>query len=250
MGNLPAKRAAPDPERSRRAAQDVLDRLRELILTLKLEPGAVLARAELARRFGVSQTPVRDALAKLSEEGLVEVFPQHATVVRTIDLAAAREENFLRRAIEMEIAHTLALSPDPTMLRALHDCLERQREFAAREERDAFVAADDEFHRIMYMAAGVPGLLTIVRRNSGQLARLRRALGAQRRKARKVIEEHRAILEAIEARQPDVARAMARKHLSDSLARIEKLSAHLHKYMRAPDGRGSGLRAPEARGRD
>jgi GntR family transcriptional regulator, rspAB operon transcriptional repressor len=241
MEKLPAKRTVPAVERGRLAAQDVLDRLRELILTLKLEPGAVLARAELARRFGVSQTPVRDALAKLSEEGLVEVFPQHATVVRTIDLAAAREENFLRRAIEMEIAHTLALSPDPAMLLALHDCLERQREYAAREERDAFVAADDEFHRIMYLAAGVPGLLAIVRRNSGQLARLRRALGAQRRKARKVIEEHRAILDAIEARQPDVARAMARKHLSDSLARIEKLSAHLHKYMRAPEGRKPGL---------
>lgn len=241
MGRSLAKRPAPDSERGRLAAQDVLDRLREMILTLKLEPGAVLARAELARRFGVSQTPVRDALAKLSEEGLVEVFPQHATVVRTIDLAAAREENFLRRAIEMEIAHTLALAPDPSMLRDLHDCLERQRAHAARGEREAFVAADDEFHRIMYMAAGVPGLLEIIRRNSGQLARLRRALGAQRRKARKVIDEHRAILDAIEARQPDVARAMARKHLSDSLARIEKLSAHLHQYMRAPEGAGQGL---------
>ncbi|MCM0021048.1 MAG: GntR family transcriptional regulator [Tagaea sp.] len=241
MEKLPARRADPAGERGRLAAQDVLDRLRELILTLKLAPGAVLSRVELARRFGVSQTPVRDALAKLSEEGLVEVFPQHATVVRTIDLAAAREENFLRRAIEMEIAHTLALSPDAAMLRALHECLERQREYAAREAREAFVAEDDEFHRIMYMAAGVPGLLAIVRRNSGQLARLRRALGAQRRKARKVIEEHRAILDAIEARQPDVARAMARKHLSDSLARIEKLSAHLHEFMRAPEGRGPAL---------
>jgi DNA-binding GntR family transcriptional regulator len=238
MGNLPAKREAPDSERGRLAAQDVLDRLREMILTLKLAPGTVLARAELARRFGVSQTPVRDALAKLSEEGLVDVFPQHATVVRSIDLAAARAENFLRRSIEMEIAHTLALDPAESMLQALRDCLERQRGHAARDDRDAFVAADDEFHAIMYRAAGVPGLLTLVRRNSGQLARLRRALGAQRRKAKRVIGEHRAILEAIEARQPDVARAMARKHLSESLARIEKLSAHLSEYMGAPQGAG------------
>lgn len=241
MGNLHAKRPSPDSERGRRAAQDVLDRLREMILTLKLEPGAVLARAELARRFGVSQTPVRDALAKLSEEGLVEVFPQHATVVRAIDLAAAREENFLRRSIEMEIAHSLALAPDPSMLRALRDCLERQRDCAAREDRAAMVAADEEFHRIMYVAAGVPGLLTLVRRNSGQLRRLQRALEPLPGKARRVLDEHRAILEAIEARQPDVARAMARKHLSESLARIEKLSAHLHKYIRPPDGRKAAL---------
>ena len=62
-------------ERSRQAAPQVFESLRGLIVDLALPPGTVLPRAELAERYGVSQTPVRDALMKLGEEGLVDIFP-------------------------------------------------------------------------------------------------------------------------------------------------------------------------------
>src|SRR4051794_94845 len=78
-------------DRSRHAAPQVFERLREMILVLDLVPGTVLSRAELAARFGVSQTPIRDALLRLGEEGLVDIFPQHATVVSRINLASARQ---------------------------------------------------------------------------------------------------------------------------------------------------------------
>jgi DNA-binding GntR family transcriptional regulator len=65
-------------DRTRLAAPQVLEKLREAILSLELAPGTVLVRQELADRFGVSQTPVREALLRLSEEALVDVFPQHA----------------------------------------------------------------------------------------------------------------------------------------------------------------------------
>lgn len=67
----PAARAL---ERGRLAAIQVFDQLRDMILSLALAPGTVLSRSALARQFGVSQTPVRDALMRLSAEGLVEVF--------------------------------------------------------------------------------------------------------------------------------------------------------------------------------
>ena len=71
-------------DRTRAASIQVYDHLRELITTLTLEPGVVLDRAELADYFKLSSTPVRDALTRLSEESLVEIFPQHATIVRAI----------------------------------------------------------------------------------------------------------------------------------------------------------------------
>ena len=67
----------------------VLEQLREDILALALVPGFVLSRLELQARFGVSSTPIRDALMRLQEEGLVDIFPQHATVVSRIDIAKA-----------------------------------------------------------------------------------------------------------------------------------------------------------------
>ena len=100
-------------DRSRLAAPQVFESLREAILTLELVPGAMLVRSELAGQFGVSQTPIREALLRLEEEGLVDVFPQHATLVSRIDVAAAREAHFLRRSIELEIVRTLALQPPP-----------------------------------------------------------------------------------------------------------------------------------------
>ncbi|HEY5278533.1 MAG TPA: GntR family transcriptional regulator, partial [Pseudolabrys sp.] len=88
-------------ERVRGGAAYVFDMLRQEIIALTLAPGAVLSRAELQDRFGLSSTPVRDALMRLQEEGLVEVFPQHATVVSPIDLEKAQQGQFLRRSIEL-----------------------------------------------------------------------------------------------------------------------------------------------------
>lgn len=93
-----------NPPRSSAACRSqVFDRLRDAIVSLELAPGTVLARHVLAEQFGISQTPIRDALMRLGEEGLVDIFPQHATVVSRIDVPAAREAHFLRRSIELEI---------------------------------------------------------------------------------------------------------------------------------------------------
>ena len=78
-------------EKSRHAAPQVFEHLREQIMSLSLIPGTVLSRAELVEQFGVSQTPIRDALMRLAEEGLVDIYPQHATVVCPINIALARQ---------------------------------------------------------------------------------------------------------------------------------------------------------------
>src|SRR6478736_2300938 len=90
------RRAAPKRlDRDRQAAPQVFELLREAITTLRLVPGAQLSRTELAAEFGVSSTPVRDALMRLEEEGLVDVFPQHATAVSRIDIQSAHQAHFL-----------------------------------------------------------------------------------------------------------------------------------------------------------
>ena len=95
------------------ASQMLYDSLRDRVLSLELAPGAPLSRAEIAETYGVSQTPVRDALQRLEAEGLVETFPQSRTLVAKIDLAHARETQFLRLGLELEVARVLAAAPDP-----------------------------------------------------------------------------------------------------------------------------------------
>src|ERR1700716_1775851 len=108
-----SRRAAPRSterlDRDRQAAPQVFERLRGLIISLALPPGSPLSRAGLAEQFGVSSTPIRDALMRLEEEGLVDVFPQYATVVSRIDIGLAQQAHFLRQALELEIVKGLAL---------------------------------------------------------------------------------------------------------------------------------------------
>src|SRR6476620_9060668 len=105
----PAPRSGGRLDRDRQAAPQVFERLRGMIISLELPPGSPLSRAALAEQFGVSSTPIRDALMRLEEEGLVEVFPQYATVVGRIDIALAQQAHFLRQALELEIVKALAL---------------------------------------------------------------------------------------------------------------------------------------------
>jgi DNA-binding GntR family transcriptional regulator len=218
-----------DPKRQ--AAPQVFERLREKIIALELAPGAVLVRAELAQMFGVSQTPVRDALIKLSEEGLVDIFPQHATVVSRIDVGSALQAHFLRKAIESEVAGTLAAQRSELLVAQLRAQIEVQNALAGGDDYDKFIAADREFHRLMYVAAGVPDLYDVVRRMSGHVDRLRRLHLPAGGKAKAVVRDHKRIVEAIASGQPEAARERVREHLSGTLGQVDQLRAEHPDYV-------------------
>src|SRR5258708_31516768 len=108
----PAPRSPERLDRDRQAAPQVFERLRGMIISLALPPGSALSRAALAGQFGVSSTPIRDALMRLEEEGLVDVFPQYATVVSRGDGRLAQQAHFLLNAVELEILRGLAVTHD------------------------------------------------------------------------------------------------------------------------------------------
>ena len=170
---LNRNRTAP-PDTSSGAAAQVYDRLRADILSLQMEPGAVINRLNLQRRFGLSSTPVRDALMRLGEEGLVDIVAQSATTVSLIDIDKAREAQFLRRALEQEAVETVCASADRTVAQDLKSSIQRQTEAAMREDLARFDEFDREFHRCLFDAAGVLGLFHLVRRQSGHIDRIRR----------------------------------------------------------------------------
>jgi DNA-binding GntR family transcriptional regulator len=218
-------------DRTRLAAPQVLEHLREAILALELVPGTVLARQDLAEGFGVSQTPVREALLRLSEEGLVDVFPQHATLVSRIDLAAARQAHFLRRAIELELVRELALSTPDGLVARLKRQIEVQAELAAGQAYGEFVATDHAFHRLMYEAAGMAPLWTMVARGSGHVDRLRRLHLPTAGKTASILRDHRAIVAAIAAGDSAAAQESLRRHLSGTLSAVEAIRQQYPDYV-------------------
>ena len=219
-------------DRTRQAAPQVFEWLRESILSLELAPGTPLSRTELAERFDLSQTPVRDALLQLSQECLVDIFPQHATLVSRIDIASATQAHFLRCAIELEVARTLALVDDAVLRAKLTAQVDLQAALAIADTEE-FIASDQAFHRMMYEAAGVPDLYELVRRRSGHLDRLRRLDLPSPGKAERVVREHRAIVAALAAQDPGAAQSALRTHLSGTLGRIADIRARHPDYVTA-----------------
>lgn len=232
---LPGDR--PDPladlriDRKRPAAAQVYEQLRTLIIGLVVAPGTTLARATLAERFGVSQMPVREALLRLEEEGLVDTFPQSATRVSLIDMQRVHEARFLRLSIELEVVRTLAADGVGLDFRPVEAVIERQAALLRAGDIDGFARADREMHRTLLELAGVPGLWGAIRNRSGHLDRLRRLHLPTPGKAESVVDEHRAIVAAIAAGDPQAAQDRLRAHLSGTVASVETLRARYPGYV-------------------
>ncbi|MRV70315.1 FCD domain-containing protein [Duganella sp. FT92W] len=214
------------------ASTQIYDYLRAKIVSLEFTPGTVLPRPELARFFNVSVTPVRDALLRLEEEGLVDIFPQHATRVREVDLDSARHAQFLRLALELEVARTLASQEDSSVPARLRQLVETQRSCWARKDVEGFIAADQEFHRHLFTAANAERLWHTLRARSGNMDRLRRLHLPLNNKAESVLRQHAELVDAIEQRDPALAEDRVRRHLGGTLSQLNDLRNTYPQYLK------------------
>jgi DNA-binding GntR family transcriptional regulator len=233
MASSPAHPAASAErlDRRRQAAPQVYQRLRGLITALTLPPGTPLSRTALAAEYGLSSTPIRDALMRLTEEGLVDVFPQHATLVSRIDVRQAELAHFLRQALELEIVRLLAKQADEALAADLDGLIARQRRFAKDGDLEAFMTADNDFHARLYDAADKRDLWMLVRSRSGHIDRLRRLHLPSPGRAQAIMKHHRLIAEAIGGGKPDDAQAHLRTHLSGTLGELARIRSRYPDYL-------------------
>lgn len=222
-------------DRSRNATVQVFEHLRAQIVSLALAPGAVLARPALCEYFQLSQSPIREALLRLEEERLVDIYPQHQTRVRAIDLASARQAHFFRLSVELEMVWVLAQQPNPGLGQALLELVARQRACLEAGDLDNFTRIDMDFHKRMYLAAELPDLWDMVRSCSGNLDRLRRLHLPLSRKAQSILQQHGRIARAITQGDAAGAQKVVRDHLSGTLQALEVLRARFPDMMPPSD---------------
>jgi len=212
------------------AVQQIFQALREQIVDLRLAPGALVSKNQLAEEFGVSQTPVREALLRLEEEGLVDIFPQSRTAVSRIDVQHAREAFVLRLSIDVEVARNLAPVISDEQLAELSGLLARQAAEMAATDLSAFTWYDHAFHQRIYQFGGVGGLWDVVRSRHGHLDRLRRLHLPEKGKAETILDHHQAIIDGLASRDPIIAEAAARAHLGAALAACDTLRQRFPEY--------------------
>lgn len=219
MGEERTASARLDSRSQSGATERVADALREAIVSLELAPGSVLDKARLTARFGVSRFPVAEALNRLKAEGLVDIKPQSGSTVSLIRLADAHENMFLRRALEAESVARLASRQNPVLLADLDRSLRYQKAAMEADDRAGFHDLDLAFHDMLIAAVGYRRVRMIVESARLMLDRARRLLISPRRHADTFVE-HRAIVEAIRAGDPDAARMAMAAHIDSVMAEL------------------------------
>jgi len=196
-----------------RAGLAVYAALRDAIVATELEPGRQISENELAEKLGVSRTPVREAVAKLRDDQLVEVVPQLGTFVSRISVAGVDDAQFLREALECAAVRLVAERADAGDIAELRALIVRQEQARDAGDANAFFVLDDAFHSMMCELSGRPIAWTIVARANGHLNRVRRLSLAEPRYIAEMIVEHKVVLSAIAKGDPDEAETSLRHHL-------------------------------------
>ena len=208
----------------RSTAQSVYDLLRNDIVLGKLKPLDPIREAELAARLGVSRTPVREALLRLQNVGLIDIFPQSGTRVAPVRLDKVRAVQLIREAVEVEVVRRACRIASDDTLAELRHLIEDQTLAARRNDLRRLFELDEEFHRAIHRAAGLDAVAEELEDVKVHLNRLRFISVNWPRGAEKITDEHEQILAALQARDEDAAAAAMTVHLRAVLPVIERIA--------------------------
>jgi DNA-binding GntR family transcriptional regulator len=194
-------------------AEKVYAHLRRKIRELVLPPGAPLRKEEIALELAVSRAPVSEAIARLAEEGLVEVFPQHGSFVTPIRAADVRESLFIRTALETEAMRRLAPIAHAGLIDQLDDNLARQADALKASDLARFYDLDEALHALLFVAVESPRALRLLEAARAPLDRVRRLALPEPGRPEATLAEHRRLIEAVRSGDPEFAGAAMRVHL-------------------------------------
>ena len=226
---------------SRTTRVEVYDTLRASIVSLQRTPGQRLSEAELARELGVSRTPIREAIIQLRADGLVEVMPQLGSFVSKISLRNVREAQFAREALECAAIRIAAERLDAAADERLRQNIVLQRAAETSADLEQFYRLDEEFHREVVATSGYPGISELLDRSRAHLNRVRRLSLPVPDVIEELIDEHSAVLEALEHNDSDLAEVTLRHHLRGVYRVLEPLrDAHPDFFVPFGDG-GDGF---------
>ncbi|MBP2550506.1 DNA-binding GntR family transcriptional regulator [Neorhizobium galegae] len=206
-------------------AHKVERQLRGDILTLVLQPGARISEQEIGERYGSSRQPGREALIALAKSRLVEILPQRGAVVARISVAKLMQAAFLRETIETAIVKAACNAFHFHARQRLDDCLKEQARAAEGGNRAEFRRYDDLFHKTLAEGAGLPMAWAVVEDLKAHIDRACCLSLHAPDTLSKLIDEHRAIVAAIDQRDEAAARAAMTTHLSELLHDLPRLEA-------------------------
>jgi DNA-binding GntR family transcriptional regulator len=193
---------------------DIFEILQTEILEGDLPPGARVKEAELAERFGLSRTPIREALRRLETRGLLVHEPYRGMVVARLEPSAIAELYVMREVLDGAAARMAAQHATETEIAAMENQIARDRKIL--DDPQSLAQSNRAFHMAIYRAAHNRFLMKSSDALTEALALLGPTTLAAAGRGRQSIDEHATIVAAIRARDGDAAEAAARRHIRNA----------------------------------
>ncbi|MGN1005926.1 MAG: GntR family transcriptional regulator [Aristaeellaceae bacterium] len=200
-------------------ADQVFERLEAEILSGKYQRGEVVTELQLCAELGVSRTPVREALRRLSQEHLIEESPR-GTVVLGVVRKDFEDMCAIRLRIEGLAVRGFIDNLTEDSLRQLREAVEFQEFYLNKSDPDHIKAMDSRFHELIYQNCGSAILCDTLSPLHKKVQKFRRLSIEQAGRAETSVKEHRAIYEAIAAKDADLAERLMNEHVGNAMQTI------------------------------
>ncbi len=203
--------------------------LYDAVISLRLPPGTKVSETEVAKQLDVSRQPVRDAFFRLSSLGFLLIRPQRATLITRISERAVLDAVFTRTALEVECLRIMMATLADAGVAALRENLEDQQAALTATDPAEFHVVDEAFHELLCHLAGHPQAWALILEHKAHMDRIRfLTLSQDRRK--QVLAEHRALVDAIVARDAPLAERRLRAHIAAIRTVIPQISKAFPSY--------------------
>lgn len=222
---------------------DTYESLRDDILYFRRTPGEPLSENRLAAQFGISRTPVRDAIARLASEGLVEVFPQRGSAVSRISAQRVREFLFMREVLECAVVERAARNFTSSDAAQFARSIEKQRERFSESDGQGVLEEDQAMFRALYIRCGLGGVWDSYRMLQGDTQRVLYLVASYfsyRRAPEQMygfemrLTAHRQLLDALSTHDGNAAVRITQEWSAQTLRDLEMLEHTFPHYFERP----------------
>jgi len=213
-------------------SKEIYHLLRKEIISWNLVPGLNISEKEISEKFNVSRTPVREAFVRLSNEGLLNIYPQKGTFVSLIDLSAIDEGRFMREHMERAVIKLACKSFCDEKIIQLEMSLKFQKMYNENHDYKNLFEEDDKFHTLIFEGCKKKRIFTSINEMNSDFQRVRELNLIDDLKWEDIYSQHVGILDAIKSRQPVLAEKIVKEHLGNFVLNKDELKCKYPGYFK------------------
>lgn len=199
------------------------EQIRKDIMNMTLEPGVNVSVQKLSERYGVSRTPVREAIVRLQQSGLVEIYPQRTTVVSKIDLERVYEELFIRTSLESCVVDKFIFRCSELVGDTMQELINKQKKYMDKEHFVEFYSKENRFHQLIFETAEQKLAWTTIENVASHYNRIRIFHGKVNGVG-SIINEHEKIVAAVRKRDSEAMRIAIMEYSNNLLEQVKSMS--------------------------